>query len=302
VIVYHVEDLYKSYPRQAVPANRALTFEVHEGEIFGILGDNGAGKSTLVRQMSNLLRSTSGSIRLFGEPITQRPQRVALTVGYMPQQTGALNHLTVGEALYYTAHLRGLSRTDASREREQLLEQWRIPSLRNKDSAGLSGGEQRILRLAVAMAGALPVLILDEPTNDLDPVMRRLVWDNLRALNSERGTTIIFITHDAVEAERVIQRVGIMHEGQMVAIGKPAALKQQLGKDLRVELRFPPDRPPRIPDAVHCKQRAPDHWVLSVPTSTLPALLASLDHDALDDLRVTSPTLEDLYFHYVDPA
>jgi len=210
VIVYDIQNLVKSYPGQAQPANKNITLQIDEGEIFGILGDNGAGKSTLVRQMVNLLSSDSGAIALFGHNIVEVPHQVQMTVGYMPQESGALNNLTVGEALFFTAHLRGMSRTDARKECAALLDLWQIRELRHQPSSRLSGGQRRLLRLAVAMAGTPPVLILDEPTNDLDPQRRKLVWDILRDINREQGTTIILITHDAIEAEKAIQRVGIL--------------------------------------------------------------------------------------------
>ena len=104
--------------------------------------------------------------------------------------------------------------------------------MRDRYSSRLSGGQRRLLRLAVAMAGQPPILILDEPTNDLDPQRRKLVWDVLREENQQRGTTIIFITHDAIEAEKVIQRVGIMRNGKLVANGRPSELKQAVDQKL----------------------------------------------------------------------
>ncbi len=299
MVVYEVDNLVKRYPGQLRPANDGLSFAINSGEIFGILGDNGAGKSTLVRQMVNLLRSSSGSIRLFGKPVDKDSIQVSLTVGYMPQEGDSLNHLTVGEALYFTAHLRGLSRPAARAERDRLLELWRLEELRDKDSAGLSGGERRLLRLAVAMAGQPPVLVLDEPTNDLDPLRRRLVWDVLRHIHREEGTTIIFITHDTLEAEKVIQRVGILHQGRLVALGRPSELKQRLGRKFRIELRFSPDKPPVIPEGIVCERRAPDHWMAHAEWPEALGLLSSLDPDGLD-VRLFSPTLEDIYLHYVD--
>jgi ABC-type cobalamin/Fe3+-siderophores transport system ATPase subunit len=183
VIVYDIQHLVKCYPGQTQPANNDITLQIEVGEIFGILGENGAGKSTLVRQMVNLMRSTSGSIHLFGQDIASNPHCVTLNVGYMPQDGRALNQLTVGEALYFTAHLRGKSRADARKERDLLLDLWQIQSLRDKISTRLSGGQKRLLQIAVAMAGAPPVLILDEPTNDLDPQRRVQVWNVLRQLN-----------------------------------------------------------------------------------------------------------------------
>jgi ABC-2 type transport system ATP-binding protein len=105
---------------------------------------------------------------------------------------------------------------------------------RNQRAARLFGGQLWLLRLAVAMAGSLPVLILDESTNDLDPQRHKLVWDNLQQLNREQGSTIILITHNAIEAEKAIGQVGILHAGKLVAIGRPSDLKQQVARMLRL--------------------------------------------------------------------
>lgn len=122
MIVYDIQNLVKCFPGQAHPVNKSITLQIREGEIFGLLGDNGAGKSTLVRQMVNLVSSTSGSITLFGQTLGQHSLHVPKHVGYMPQHGLALNNLTVGEALFFTAHLRGLSRKDAHIECKRLLE------------------------------------------------------------------------------------------------------------------------------------------------------------------------------------
>jgi ABC-2 type transport system ATP-binding protein len=297
-VVYTIENLTKFYPKQLSPANRGISFEIHQGEIFGFLGDNGAGKTTLVRQMVNLLRPTSGRITLLGKPVAGNPQHVAVHVGYMPQMAHALNNMTVGEALYFTAHLRGLSRADARRERDALLELWQMGPLRDKYSTRLSGGERRLLRLAVAMAGRLPVLILDEPTNELAPQRRRLVWDVLSQINRERGTTILFITHDAIEAEKVIQRVGIMRDGELVAVGRPGDLKRHIDQKLRLELFFVPDAPPQLPAGLTHHELQPGHWIVWIERSDASAVLERFDLGQLDDFRLYSPTLEDLYVHY----
>ncbi|MCB0062398.1 MAG: ABC transporter ATP-binding protein [Caldilineaceae bacterium] len=300
--VYELEQVTKQYPQQPQPANREITLQIEAGEIFGLLGDNGAGKTTLVRQMVNLQQPTTGVIKLFGRPVAADPIYAAKLVGYMPQDANALNNLTVGEALYFTGHLRGLSRYDAQRERDQLLETWQIGELRDKYSSKLSGGQRRLLRLVVAIAGGLPVLILDEPTNDLDPQRRRMVWENLRQLNQATGTTIIFITHDAIEAEKIIERVGIMRAGELVAVGRPTTLKQQVAQQLRLELLFPPHRPPSLPQHLTSTELQPGRWLTWLNREEVGVVLNGLDLAQLDDFRLTSATLEDLYVHYTNQA
>lgn len=298
VIVYDIHELVKVYPGQSRPANRGITLQIHEGEIFGLLGDNGAGKTTLVRQMVNLLRSTSGSITLFGKPVGSDAFHVPTHVGYMPQETEPLNMLTVGEALFFTAHLRGMSRAQARRERDVLLALWQLEDLRDQYSSRLSGGQKRLLRLAVAMAGSLPVLILDEPTSDLDPLRRRLVWDTLRQVNREQGTTIVFITHDAIEAEKIIQRVGIMRDGELVAVGRPSDLKRAVDRKLRLELFISSGIPPALNPNISIRKLQAGRWIALLEKSDAADVLNSLELSQVDDLRLYSATLEDLYVHY----
>ncbi len=300
MIVYDVGSLGKSYPGQAVPANNNISFQVREGEIFGILGENGAGKTTLVKQMVNLLAPSSGSIQLYGKSIKHDSLHVPFIVGYMPQESLALNNLTAGEALYFSAHLRGHSRREALDERDRLLDRWQLYDLRDRHSSQMSGGQRRLLRLAVAVAGASKVLVLDEPTNNLDPQKRRMVWDNLRQLNQEHGTTILFITHDAIEAEKIIERVGILHRGELVVAGAPHALKQNLKNKLRLEIAFEPGQAPLLRADLTLRRLTRTRWQIYLEQHQLGDVMAALDIDRLTDIKLNSATLEDLYFHYVE--
>lgn len=298
--VYDIQHLSKIYPGQSRPANDDITLQIMPGEIFGLLGDNGAGKSTLVRQMANLLRSTSGNIRLLGQDIGQNSLYVPMQVGYMPQDGAALNMLTVGEALYFTGHLRGLSRKAAQQERDRLIALWQIESLRHKPASRLSGGERRLAVLATAMVGSPPVLILDEPTNDLAPQRRQQVWQTLRQLNREQNTTIIFITHDAIEAEKIIQRVGIMWQGRLVAMGRPSMLKQEIAQQLRLELFVAEGTRPQFPSHLPFHELDRGRWLVYLQRDEVNHTLNSLNLNEIDDFRLYSVTLEDLYLHYAD--
>jgi ABC-2 type transport system ATP-binding protein len=289
--LYELHDLVKIYPGQAQPANDHITLTIEAGEIFGLLGDNGAGKSTLVRQMANLIAPTSGQLIFLGRPFCRISPQIPLYVGYMPQEASAINNLTVGEALYFTAHLRGLSRASARQERDRLLELWQIEPLRRKIGLQLSGGERRLMQLAVAMAGNPPVLLLDEPTNDLDPVRRKQVWEILRRLNREQGTTIIFITHDAIEAEKIIQRVGIMRQGKLAAVGKPGELKAQVDQKLRLELFTARDEAPHLLDGFFPRRLDVRRWLVYLERPQAGALIDALDFNEVDDFRLYSATL-----------
>lgn len=298
MLVYDIQALCKRYPGQAQFANDHIDLGIEQGEIFGILGDNGAGKSTLVKQMANLMRPTSGQIKLMGQSIEQQASTVAGIVGYMPQSASALNNLSVDEALYFTAHLRGLSRKEALRARDVALDMWQLGSLRHIYSPRLSGGQQRLLQLAVALVGLPPIVILDEPTNELDPQNRKLVWNNLRQLNRDHGITVIFITHDAIEAEKAIQRVAIMRTGKIVALGRPNDLKRSTDQKLRLMLFFDPDSPPKLPNHIKVNSVEPGRWLILFDRADLDDLLAHLKRSQIDDFHIFSATLEDLYLHY----
>lgn len=300
MIVYEVNHIQKTYPGADEPANRDISFQVHEGEIFGILGDNGAGKTTLIKQMVNLLTSDSGDILLYGQPIRNHSLYLPSLVGYMPQENYALNQLTVGEALYYSAHLRGMKRSAAIDERNRLLKIWEMESLRDHNSSRLSGGQRRLLRLAVATAAESKALVLDEPTNDLDPQKRRLVWDVLRAINEGQGTTIVFITHDAIEAEKIIERVGILHRGELIVTGAPHVLKRNLKNKLRLEIAFESGQAPTLPADLVPRRLTATRWQIYLEQHQLGEAISALDTDRLTDMKLSSATLEDLYFHYVE--
>jgi ABC-2 type transport system ATP-binding protein len=220
----------------------------------------------------------------------------------MPQDGLALNNLTVGEALYFTAHLRGLPRPAARTERDALLDRWQLGPQRDQPIPRLSGGQRRLLQIAIAMAGSPPVLILDEPTANLDPQRRKRVWEVLREQNQAHGTTIIFITHDAVEAEKVIDRVAILRAGELVALGRPLDLKRQVDHQLRLELFFPPDDPPPLPPDLLRRELAPGRWLVYLDRPQAAAILQTLDLARLDDFRLYSATLEDLYLYYATHA
>lgn len=150
--------------------------------------------------------------------------------------------------------------------------------------------------LAITLAASPPVLILDEPTNDLDPQRRARVWESLRAANAGYGATILLVTHNVLEAERVIQRVGILREGRLIAVGKPALLKAELNRQLRLEVIFEPDRPPALPSGATPRPVAPGRWQLLIDREVAPHVLEVLAHDpAVGDFHLSTATLEDLY-------
>jgi len=293
--VFDVVNVTKVYRGHSKPANDQLTMSISGGEVFGILGDNGAGKTTLVQQMVGLIAPTSGEIRFLGSTAAAAEHELTTKVGYMPQTAFALNHLTASEAIFFTARFRGLSRRAARDEAVRMLSLWGIESLANRVAKQMSGGQRRLLQLAVTMTASPPVLILDEPTDDLDPVNRKRVWRLLTAAN-RAGATVIFVTHDAIEAEKIVHRVAIMRGGRVVAIGRPVELKRDISDQFRLELTG--TRHPALPSWVQCAELEPGRWLAIISKTDVGPILADLDVHQFDDVRLSSATLEDLYLHY----
>lgn len=237
--IFEIEHLTKIYPGQPpVHANRDISLTIAAETIWGLFGPNGAGKTTLVRQMLGLLKPTSGCVRLAGEDVTRRPDRVAREVGYLPQMGQALYDFTAAESLYFTGRLRGLNRRAAQAEAARLIEQWQLGPLRNQVVRRMSGGQQRLVGLVSVLMGGPQVLVLDEPTNFMDPALRHQVWEHLLALNHAQGVTILLVTHNVLEAETVVSEVAIVADGRVLAQGAPAELKASLGAQVHLDLTW----------------------------------------------------------------
>jgi ABC-2 type transport system ATP-binding protein len=299
--VFEIEHLTKTYKGANTSANDQLTFAIHEGEFFGLLGPNGAGKSTLVNQLAGLVKPTSGNIRLYGIDVVKRPEFIAHYVSLQPQQDTALWDLYPEEWIYHTGRFRDLSAREARLHADQLMDEFGLNPMRKMQIRRLSGGQQRLVALAVALVGNRPVQIFDEPTNQLDPEIRRLVWQKLQERNRQ-GTTVILVTHNVLEAERVIQRVGIINHGRLMALGTLGELKERVDQRVRLELLFKEDAEPyadllgTIGQATSLGRQL---WTVLCDRETartsIDQVMGQIGLDHLDDFRILTPSLEDVY-------
>jgi ABC-type multidrug transport system ATPase subunit len=304
---YKVSGLTKRFKQGNVLANDDLTFEIEEGEIFGLLGPNGAGKTTLIRQLMGLLPPTSGRIELFGIDVTAgNSKTVPGYVSYEPQRAGAVADLTAEEALNITGRLRGQKRPEAASQARELIEEFHLGSLGKRPIGKLSGGEQRLVCFCMALMTLRPILMLDEPTNDLDPLYRKQVWDKILDVNRERGTTVVLVTHNVVEAEKVLRRVGIINQGKIQVMGTVGALKARVDQRVRLDVRLAPYSEDRlVEDAfagfgrVELRPLGKLQWLILVDKPDVQAaidrLMSFIGLERVDDLRVLTPTLEDVY-------
>src|SRR5215510_12792332 len=214
---------------QTIHANDDMSFEVKRGEIFGLLGPNGAGKTTLISQLLGLLAPTSGSIWLEGVDVIRNPEFVRQISGFLPQTGLPMRYVEVERALRYTGRLRGQSEADARLQAAALMEELGLAEFAQRYVNKLSGGMLRLTNFAMALMGRPRLLVLDEPTNELDPHKRQIIWMMIGRLNREQGTTCVLVTHNVLEAEKVIQRVAVMHGGRIIALGTPGEVKMRAG-------------------------------------------------------------------------
>lgn len=300
---YEVRNLRKVYRSPAVTANDGIDFVVQPGEAFGLLGANGAGKTTLVRQLVGLLTPTSGEIRLFGDPLKPGGEtRIGRTVAYLPQGSLALGELKVAEAITWTGMLRGCGADTAAAETSELLDQLELSSLADRQVRKLSGGQRRLVQVGMTLVGRLPVLILDEPTADIDPSLRRRIWE-LLADRCRAGAAMILVTHDVAEAEHVLDRVAILERGKVAAAGTPAQLKTDLAHRTRIEVVVAEDSPVAIQEVASVLGRSSkiegrrvSGWTPAEDAiRILEKIMTSAGPGALEDVRLVTPTLEDVY-------
>jgi ABC-2 type transport system permease protein len=307
-----VRNLTRSYrTNQLVLANDDLTFSVARGEVFGVLGANGAGKTTLVSQLLGLVRPTSGSITVEGVDVVADPDGVKRITGFLPQTELAMRELEVRRALHYTGRLRGQGEADAQRQTDALLDELGLGPVAGRYVNQLSGGMMRLVNFGMALMGRPKLLVLDEPTNELDPHNRRLVWDVLARRSAEEGATVVLVTHNVLEAESVVDRVAVLRQGRIVTLGSPGELKHRLGDSVRMELQVrdggalgatelallgatgtvvPGARDGRY--LVHCAPaRMPE--LVTVVTEGMQTM-------GIEDFRLSRPSLEDVYLSLDD--
>ncbi|MCB0430106.1 MAG: ABC transporter ATP-binding protein [Flavobacteriales bacterium] len=226
-IVIHTEKLTKRFGH-FVAANE-LTFDVHEGEIFGFLGANGAGKTTAMRMLCGLLTPSDGKATVAGFDVYTEANRIKQRIGYMSQRFSLYEDLTVLENIQFYAGIYGLSDRDIKEKSENLVQRLGLENERKKKVGELPLGWKQKLAFSVAIVHEPRIVFLDEPTGGVDPVVRRQFWDLIYEA-ANRGVTVFVTTHYMDESE-YCDRVSIMVDGNIEALDAPAQLKEKYNAD-----------------------------------------------------------------------
>lgn len=219
------ERLSKRY-KDILAVNR-LDLTVEQGELFALLGVNGAGKTTAIKMLSCLTRPTGGEAWLEGKSILSQAAEVKQRIGVSPQETAVAPNLTAEENLLLMCGAHGFSKEKSRQKAAELAEQLGLAPILHRRAGKLSGGWQRRLSIAMALVSQPEILFLDEPTLGLDVLARSDLWDTVRSLKGR--ITIVLTTHYLEEAEALSDRVGVMKDGRLLALGTPEELKRQTG-------------------------------------------------------------------------
>src|SRR5918999_3213824 len=286
-----------------IEAVAGIDLAIATGQIFGFLGPNGAGKTTTVRILTTLLKPTAGRAMVAGHDVVEDPDAVRRSIG-VALQDAAIDPLMTGrELLRLQATLHGIEKSDGIARGERLLDTVGLAAAADRRVGTYSGGMRRRLDLALALIHEPHVLFLDEPTTGLDPNSRVTLWDELRKLNRERGTTVFLTTQYMEEADQLAGRIAIIDNGSIVAEGTPAQLKARVGDPtLRVALASHADSPlaertlgtfgEQVPDA--------DGYIairLTGGASRVGVVSRAIDEAGIEieGLELHTPTLDDVF-------
>ena len=227
-----IEELTKVFPNPDGSEKTAVnhvSFEVRSGEIYGLLGPNGAGKTTTLRMVSGLLRPTFGQVWIDGQNVTDHPERVKRQIGYLTANTGLYVRLTPQEVLEYFATLYDIPRRQARARIAELVEWLGMGDYLKLRCGALSTGQKQRTNIARALIADPPILVLDEPTLGLDVLSNRVILEFIRT-QAEAGKAVLLSTHALDEIEFMCRRMGLIHNGRLIAEGELDTLRRQTGR------------------------------------------------------------------------
>ncbi len=280
-------------------ALRDVAFQVEPGEVFAFLGPNGSGKTTLFRLLSTLVPLQQGTARVLGDCLSAKPDAIRRRLGIVFQSPSLDRKLTVAENLRCQAALYGLRGRELAVRQQEVLLQLGLEARINDRVETLSGGLQRRVDLARSLLHRPELLLLDEPSTGLDPGARSDLWNYLRQLQGEYGLTVVMTTHLLSEGDRA-DRIGILHEGDLVALDQPEVLRRELGGD---QVTITCSNPAQLKERIETRFGVSVHLMdgqLRVPplqNESLWDLLQGEFQQQVESMTWGKPTLEDVFIH-----
>jgi ABC-2 type transport system ATP-binding protein len=300
-VIMEARDLTKDFEDLRAVDN--LNLKIRRGEVFGFLGPNGAGKTTSISMMVGLLRPTSGQVFIDGEDVNKLEKG---TIGICPQELVLWEHLTPRESLNLMGNLYELPKKESEKRTEKLLSDLFLTDKANTQVKNLSGGMKRRLNLALALIHEPEIVVLDEPSEGLDPQSRRVLWNYIRALRDDEGKTVILTTHIMEEADKLSDRIAIIDHSKLLRLDTPSNLKKEIGEGDVVDMKL---SDPKINQEVmeKLKNLAEIEAVTEVDeriniraldaVGKLPVIMDRVEESGvqISDLSVRQNTLEDVF-------
>lgn len=293
----HIRGLTKSYG--ALEVLKGVDLSVKKGTMLALLGPNGAGKTTIVRILSTLIRPDGGEVKVHGFDVVAQADEVRHTIGLTGQYAAIDDYLTGRQNLVMMGRLYHLSRADAARRAEELLQQFALTEAADRVAKTYSGGMRRRLDLAASLVATPPIIYLDEPTTGLDPRSRLQMWEVIEGL-MRGGATILLTTQYLEEADQLADRIAVIDRGTVIAEGTADELKAQVGKD-RLEVTVSKEALERARAALGGDAHVhKEDGVVSVPAGGVSDVRAALDalekHGIhVESLSLHKPTLDDVF-------
>ena len=266
-----------------------LNLSVEKGECFGFIGPNGAGKSTTIRTLLGLISPTAGSVRIFGKDIAKEKEAILQDIGYLPSEAVFYPGMKVKDILKLSADMR---KKDCTEEAKTLCERLRLDTSRKVDE--LSFGNRKKVAIVCALQSDPALLILDEPTGGLDPLMQREFFDIIRQRN-QKGTTVFLSSHVLSEVQRNCTRAAVIREGEMIACDSVDALSKTSAKRISVHGSVDWKGLDGIKD-----MKTADKAVSFLYSGDMNRLIQRLSEGDIFDLNVSEPDLEEIFLHYYE--
>lgn len=284
----------------------SLNLRIREGEILVLLGPNGAGKTTSVRLLASILKPTSGRATIAGHDVVEGAKIIRQIVGFLTEFPGLYPRMSLGDYLDFFGELYGISKEERRRRIDELMERFGVLGMRGKHLAEFSKGMRQRVALVRALIHDPQILFLDEPTSAMDPHSAKMVRDYIRGLRSSRHT-ILLCTHNLAEAESLADRVAIISQGRIMALGTPGELKRQLLGTPLFELRLasPLDRLlPKVGEWVEIEEHGPTWFRYRTPSpeEVNPLLLHRLAEEGVEVVTLSEVprSLEEVYLHIME--
>jgi ABC-2 type transport system ATP-binding protein len=302
-MLLEIKDIYKTYRKGKVKANDGISLSVEKGEVFGLLGPNGAGKTTLVKQMIGLVQPDSGSITIGGVDAVANPGYARQICSFQSQTQAPTVGLTPLQAIQLVGKIRGGNKADVKQRTRELIDRLQIKEWENTIGLNSTGGVQRLVSLCMAVVVPGSIVILDEPTNDIDPLRRRLLWQEVQAV-AEMGSAVLLVTHNVLEAERVVNRLAIIDQGKIKGVGTPAELKTGRNNSMRMELILEPGRTiQELPDFLANPIVSNRRILAKVSQYRIPEAIEQANRyrndGIVEEFSLSPTTLEDVYINIV---